>query len=655
MKPEHKDTDTPVIEQTLRDDAEEQPACIPKNSPGLKGLTTERLFHELQVNPNEIETITENLLTSSESRYRRFFEAVRDGILIVDAETGTILDVNPFLIELLGFNHEQFLGKKLWEIGVFKDIAASKDNFKELQEKKYIHFENLPLETADGRQIYADFVSFVYDVGDNKVMQCNIRDITERKRAGELIWLLARMSDDAPASITVHDFDGNYLYVNEETLRLHGYTREEYLAKNLHEIDVPGSKELITERMQEIHDTGEADFEVEHFRKDGTIFPLYVNAKIIDWGGKKVLMSIAIDLTERKCAELALRESYALAKSERKYRDLFESSRDAIMTLEPPSWKFTSCNQATVALFGAKSEGEFVSLGPWDVAPEFQPDGVDSVSKAKKMIKKTVIDGSASFEWVHKRIDGREFISTVLLTRMERQGTVFLQATVRDITDRKRAEEALALANKKLTLLSGITRHDINNQLTVLVGYLRILEKKQPDTIHNEYFQKIATAAQRISSMIQFTREYESIGVNAPTWQECHTLVDTAAKQAPLGMVVVKNDLPAGAEMFADSLVVKVFYNLMDNAVRYGGKITTIRFSVKESENYRLIICEDDGNGIPIGEKEKIFDRGFGKNTGLGLALSREILDITGISITETGEPGKGARFEMTVPKGMYR
>ena len=125
----------------------------------------------------------EEVLKSSEMRYRRFFEAVRDGILIIDAETGTILDVNPFLIELLGFTHEQFLGKKLWEIGVFKDIAASKDNFKELQEKKYIRFEDLPLETADGRRIYVEFVSFVYDVEDKNVMQCNIRDITERKAA----------------------------------------------------------------------------------------------------------------------------------------------------------------------------------------------------------------------------------------------------------------------------------------------------------------------------------------------------------------------------------------------------------------------------------------------------------------------------------------
>ena len=155
--------------------------------------------------------------------------------------------------------------------------------------------------------------------------------------------------------------------------------------------------------------------------------------------------------------------------------------------------------------------------------------------------------------------------------------------------------------------------------------------------------------------MIQFTKEYENIGVNVPVWQDCRTLVDTAAKEAPLGKVAVKNDLPSGSEVFADPLVVKVCYNLMDNAVRYGGKITTIRFSVEEHDSNHIVVCVDDGDGVPALEKEKIFERGYGKNTGLGLALSREILDITGITIRETGEPGKGARFEMTVPKGAWR
>jgi len=187
------------------------------------------------------------------------------------------------------------------------------------------------------------------------------------------------------------------------------------------------------------------------------------------------------------------------------------------------------------------------------------------------------------------------------------------------------------------------------------MGYLSMLEKKQFDPTQAEYFQKVSTAADRISAMIRFTKEYEDIGVNAPAWQDCRSLVDTAAKEAPLGKVMVKNDLPAGAEVFADPLVVRVFYNLMDNAMRYGGKITTLRFSAVEHDGNKVLVCEDDGIGILAEEKEMIFDRGFGKNTGMGLFLAREILDITGISIRETGDPGRGARFELTVREGAWR
>jgi PAS domain S-box-containing protein len=126
-------------------------------------------------------------LIASESRYRRLFEAARDGILILDAETGMVVDVNPFLVEMLGYSREQFFGKRIWELGFFKDIAASKLNFTKLQEKEFIQYENLPLETGKGGLINVEFVSHVYSVNDEKVIQCNIRDITERKRAEESV------------------------------------------------------------------------------------------------------------------------------------------------------------------------------------------------------------------------------------------------------------------------------------------------------------------------------------------------------------------------------------------------------------------------------------------------------------------------------------
>jgi len=122
-------------------------------------------------------------LRASEVRYRRLFESAKDGILILDAESGMILDVNPFLVELLGFSHEQFLGKAVWELGAFTDIIANQANFVELQQKEYIRYEDMPLETAAGRRIHVEFVSNVYQVNHRRVIQCNVRDITARKQA----------------------------------------------------------------------------------------------------------------------------------------------------------------------------------------------------------------------------------------------------------------------------------------------------------------------------------------------------------------------------------------------------------------------------------------------------------------------------------------
>jgi signal transduction histidine kinase len=175
------------------------------------------------------------------------------------------------------------------------------------------------------------------------------------------------------------------------------------------------------------------------------------------------------------------------------------------------------------------------------------------------------------------------------------------------------------------------------------------------DPVFLQGARKIAVTARDILSMIQFTRQYEEIGVKAAIWQDCRRLADNAKSELGPSPVIVKNDLPFGIEIFADPLILKVFYNLVDNAVRYGEKITTIRFFSKESGEDFILVCQDDGCGVPLDQKEQIFERGYGRNTGLGLALSKEILAITEITIAETGEPGTGARFELTVPKGAWR
>src|SRR4030043_1608957 len=127
----------------------------------------------------------EEALKASEANYRRLFESAKDGILLLDADTGQLTDVNPYLIEMSGYSHNEFLGKKLWEIGLFKHIAENQAGFQKLQSEKYIRYEHLPLETKGGRHVDVEFVSNIYLEDRQKVIQCNIRDITERKRAEE--------------------------------------------------------------------------------------------------------------------------------------------------------------------------------------------------------------------------------------------------------------------------------------------------------------------------------------------------------------------------------------------------------------------------------------------------------------------------------------
>ena len=159
--------------------------------------------------------------------------------------------------------------------------------------------------------------------------------------------------------------------------------------------------------------------------------------------------------SRRSQAVSAQKTEETLRKSEERYRLLFESSRDALMTIAPPTWKFTRANQAALRLFGVASEADFAALGPWDVSPEQQPDGRPSAEKAQAMIATAMRDGSSFFEWEHQRLHGEPFAADVLLTRMEVDGQVSMQATVRDITERKRADWMLRASEERHRLILG--------------------------------------------------------------------------------------------------------------------------------------------------------------------------------------------------------
>jgi two-component system sensor histidine kinase/response regulator len=224
--------------------------------------------------------------------------------------------------------------------------------------------------------------------------------------------------------------------------------------------------------------------------------------------------------------------------------------------------------------------------------------------------------------------------------------------------ERRKVEEALEKANKKLQLMASITRHDLLNQLTALHEYIELAlmtKKADPENAWNHIIAADGIVNQTVNT-VRFTEDYQKVGIKSAAWQNVRTLIDNSLKYTSLGNVKLENLIPAEIELYSDPLIEKVFSNLIENAVRYGGEsITAIRFSYRCKKDTCTIICEDDGAGVSADEKLKIFSYGFGKNTGLGLFLSREILHITGITIKETGEPHKGARFEITCPHTTFR
>lgn len=223
-----------------------------------------------------------------------------------------------------------------------------------------------------------------------------------------------------------------------------------------------------------------------------------------------------------------------------------------------------------------------------------------------------------------------------------------------EIQERKRFEAAIQLANRKLNTLSSITRHDILNQITAIVMYLSLAEEVETNPTVLEHLRKIDQITQLIQKQIRFTRDYQNIGASSPQWQNVADTVESAIKNLDTGTVRVETEL-GSLEIYADYLLEKVFYNLVENSLRHGEKITVCRISYKMQEDGVIIIYEDDGVGVPAAVKEKIFRREYYRNTGYGLFLSLEILSITGLSIKETGEQGKGARFEIRVPKEAFR
>jgi PAS domain S-box-containing protein len=488
-------------------------------------------------------------------------------------------------------------------------------------------------------------------------MLVSIRDITERKRVEDALRESEShyrlLADHVHDVIWTSDLDMHITYISPSVKKLRGFTPEEALAEPVSDALTPASFRAATEQNRKIREALQNGkplpennvLELEFRCCDGsTVWTESITTLTFDGTGTvNEVVGISRDIRQRREAERALRES------ENKFSTIFRSSLVALTLISVKDRRFYDVNDAFVRSTGY-SRDEVIGKTPDDLELFAEPEAGDLISMLLQ--SRRLVNGIE----VKFRIKNREIQTCLYSASLIRMGEeTYVLSNIEDITARKTAEEALRQANRKLTLLSSINRHDINNQLGVLNGFVELLKSKIPDPSCNNYLSRIETSSSQIANLIQFTREYEQIGVQTPLWQDLPVLVEAAGASLEPGRITLINDLPAKVEVFADPLIAKVFSNLIDNAIRHGGPITTIRFSLAEQNGDRIVVCEDDGAGVVPFEKEQIFDLGFGKNTGFGLALSKEILDITGIRISETGEPGKGARFEMVVPNGAYR
>jgi len=381
-------------------------------------------------------------------------------------------------------------------------------------------------------------------------------------------------------------------------------------------------------------------------RKDGEI--RWVSDFIQNWtdeSGHLFFSGVLMDITGRKRTEEALRES------EEKYRSIIEHIEDGYFRIDPEN-RIEMASPSAVRMFGYSSMTEMLGM---PVQSLWKDHG-----KRTEFLENMRTSGGAVQDWETEFVkkDGSAlWVSLSAHLRPgehgEYRGT---EGIVRDISERKRMEESLVMANRKLHLLSSITRHDIKNQLLALGGYIDLSKTsiERPETLR-EFFSKEEKIARAIDRQISFTKDYEGLGVKSPVWQDAWGVATSAAASLPLQNIQYLLDLPP-VEIYADPLFEKVFYNLIDNSLHYAGpKMTMIRITAQQAGDLLEIIYEDDGEGIGLADKKRLFTKGFGKHTGLGLFLSREILGITGITIAENGEPGKGVRFVITVPRGGFR
>lgn len=280
-------------------------------------------------------------------------------------------------------------------------------------------------------------------------------------------------------------------------------------------------------------------------------------------------------------------------------------------------------------------------------------------NEIREILRETLADGNQRWKEIPwTRNGGPAFILEGLAIPLaDPPGAVsgaVLSVRVRERYEADLVARAAEASRRKQREILAIVRHDILNQLTILIGFLQFSEDFIDDPKLRDFLSREETAGTLIQHLTEFTREFQDMGLVVPGWFPVSTLIDSAKRPLKPGKVAIESEI-SGIEVFANPLVEKVFYTLMENALAHGGSLTRITLSAGQDGEDLVITCEDDGNGIPPDDRPLLFERGHGRNAGYNLWLAGEILSVTGGTLAEDSKPGEGARFRIRVPQGMWR
>jgi len=599
----------------------------------------------------------EEELKSSEDRLKVTFEFAPDAYYLSDLK-GTFVDGNKAAEELTGYSRSELIGKSFLKLKLLPRSQTPKAA--KLLAKNALGRPTGPdefvLKRKDGTQVSVEIRTFPVKIKDQTLVLGIARDISERKRAEES----TRKSEEkyralvelAPDGIVTVDLRGMITSVNGAFLRLTGFSKDEIVGKHFTKLrtvrarDMPKYLKLFGSILR---GKMPPPLEFPYLRKDGTSRLGEAHACSVKEDGKTVgIQAILRDITERKKKEEVIRES------QEKFERLFMDNPEAAVYMDS-GFHILDINPRFRKLFGYSLEEIKDKSINSIIVPE------DKMKEAETFDKRASKGEVYQEDTIRKRKNGTlvpvSFSAAPIIFESKAIGHV---AMYKDISQLKEAEKALRgtmeelkMTNEKMRVVGRLTRHDVRNKLSAVTGNIFLTKQKvSGDREALTCLDDAESAVRQVERIFDFARTYEKLGVEELAYMNVEKSVKEAVSlYSDLHGIKVINDCRS-LTVLADSLLRQLFYNLIDNSLKYGEKASQIRIYYKEVRKDQLkLVYEDAGVGIPNAEKEKIFKEGYGKGTGYGLYLIRKICEVYGWAINETGKHGKGAQFTITIPR----